>query len=103
MLVLSSMLTVTVIRAALPVKGRPAKAKITAMTKEQKTLRAEEIKQRMIEINAMDKSMLTNTERKDLHREARNLKKEARIFGKHGMLISIALVVAVIILLVVLI
>jgi hypothetical protein len=45
---------------------RALKAKIAAMTEQQKEVHCEEIKARVEEIKDMDKSTLTKAERKDL-------------------------------------
>lgn len=71
------------------------------MTYEQKVIRAQEIKQRVAEIKAMDMSQLTTAERKDLRHELKDMRKEMRdptyiyISGGALLLIIILLILLV--------
>lgn len=76
----------------------PIKDKVANMTTEEKKARAEEIKQRVYEIKAMDKSSLTRAERKDLRKELRQMKKEARAI--EGFYISVGALIIIILLLI---
>jgi len=60
--------------------------------------RAQEIMQRLEEIKAMDKSMLTRAERKDLRKEVKAMKREAR--ETRGVYISIGALIIIILLLI---
>jgi hypothetical protein len=76
------------------------KAKIAAMTEAQKEARCEEIKARVEEIEKIDKSTLTKEERKDLKNELRGLQKEAKLFGRHGLIITLAGIALIVILII---
>jgi hypothetical protein len=85
---------------AATITGDPfTKEAIAAMTPEQKQARVEEIKQRIEEIRAMDKSQLTKPERKELRAEVKSLKQESNDLGINKMYIYIAAIVALIIIL----
>src|SRR5215210_7047834 len=66
------------------------KEKVAGMTDAQKDERLKQIKQRVDEIKAMDKSALSRTERKNLRNELRNMNKEAKAIGHGGIYISLA-------------
>ena len=74
--------------------------KAAAMTDEQKQARVEEMKQRVQEIKAMDKTQLTSIERKELRQELRNMNKEARAIGNGGIYISLAGILIIILVLI---
>ena len=76
------------------------KAKIAAMTEQQKEARYEEIKARVEEIKNMDKSTLTKAERKDLKTELRGMQKEAKALGRGGIYISLAGIIIIILVLI---
>lgn len=57
------------------------------------------IETRLIEINKMDKSDLTRAEKKDLRKEVKSLKKEAR---SQGIYLSVGAIIIVILLLILL-
>lgn len=76
----------------------PVKDKVANMTTEEKKARAEEIKKRVYEIKAMDKSSLTRAERKALRSELREMKKEARAI--EGFYISVGALIIIILLLI---
>lgn len=76
------------------------KARVAAMSKEQKEARAEEIKLRVEAIRHMDKSMLTREERKELRQELRAMKYEANSLGSGGVYLSLAGIIIIILLLI---
>jgi len=76
------------------------KAKIAAMTEQQKEARYEEIKARIEEIKNMDKSTLTKAERKDFKNELRGMQKEAKALGRGGVYISLAGIIIIILVLI---
>lgn len=55
------------------------------------------IETRLIEINNMDKSELTKTEKKDLRKEVKDLKKQAR---SQGIYLSVGAIIIIILLLI---
>ena len=67
------------------------------MTYEQKVARAQEIKQRVAEIKAMDFSTLSTAERKDLRHELRDMRKDMRdptvIYISGGALLLIIILI----------
>ncbi len=75
-------------------------AKVAAMTTEQKKERAVEIKLRVEEILAMNKSGLNSAERKELRQELRSMKMESKSLGNGGVYISLAGIVIIILLLI---
>jgi hypothetical protein len=75
------------------------KKAIAAMTLEQKQARIEEIKLRVNEIKAMDKSQLTRADRKELRVELRGLKHEANAMGG-GVYLSVGAIIIIILLLI---
>jgi hypothetical protein len=77
------------------------KEAIANMTPEQKEARLEEIKQRVTEIKAMDKSQLTRPERKELRTELKGLKYEAAGMGG-GIYLSVGAIIIIILLLILL-
>jgi hypothetical protein len=73
---------------------------IADMTPEQKQARVAEVKQRIEEIKAMDKSQLTRPERKALRAELRGLKKESAdwvgiLYIGSGLLVFIGLLLII--------
>lgn len=75
-----------------------AKEKVATMTEAEKKARFEEIKARVYEIKAMDKSTLTKSERKALRHELRDLKKQAA--AVQGIYLSVGAVIIIILLLI---
>jgi Flp pilus assembly protein TadB len=96
-LALTVVLSVTAIstNAALVATSQPSEE-----TQEQTDSRLAEIKQRVEEIRAMDKSQLSRMERKELRKELKNMKKEVRARGEGGVFISTAAIVAGILLII---
>lgn len=70
------------------------------MTKEQRIARCEEIKERVEEIKAMDKSQLTKADKKELKGELTELKKEAQAMGSGGIYLSIGAIIIIILVLI---
>ena len=93
-LALTVMLSVTAINtnAALVARSQPSEE-----TQEQTDSRLAEIKQRVEEIGAMDKSQLSRMERKELRKELKNMKKELKR-REGGIHISTAAIIAAIVL-----
>ncbi|PZR24956.1 MAG: hypothetical protein DI535_20110 [Citrobacter freundii] len=79
---------------------RPVKERIAAMTEEQKAARADEIRLRVEEIKAMDKSTLTREEKKALKKELREMRKEAKEIK--GIYLSFGAIIIIILLLILL-
>jgi hypothetical protein len=78
----------------------PASA-IANMTKEQKEARFAEMKARVLEIKAMDKSTLSKAERKALRAELKGMNKEAKSMGyTSGIYISVGALIIIILLLI---
>lgn len=65
------------------------KEKVAAMTEKQKEARIAELKVRVAEIKAMDKSQLSRGERKALRKEIRIINKEAHYLGAEDVAIVI--------------
>lgn len=79
----------------------PSKEAIANMTEEQKAARLEEIKARVAEIRAMDKSTLTKEDRKALRKELKEMRREARAVT--GVYISVGALIIIILLLIIII
>lgn len=65
------------------------KEKVASMTEKQKEARIAELKVRVDEIKAMDKSKLSKGERKALRKEIRSINKEAHYLGAEEVAIVI--------------
>lgn len=76
------------------------KEAIANMTEEQKQARIEEIKLRVAEIKAMDKSEMNKAERKELKNELKGLKKEAQAMGGGGIYLSVGAIIIIILVLI---
>jgi VIT1/CCC1 family predicted Fe2+/Mn2+ transporter len=76
-----------------------SKEAIANMTKEQKAALLEEIKARVDEIKAMDKSTLTKEDRKALRKELREMRREAKAIT--GVYISVGALIIIILLLII--
>lgn len=100
-MLLALMLTLSVVfvQAASVAPGKGAKARVAAMSEEQKLARLEEIKVRAEEMKDMDKSQLSRAEKKALRKEARELKKEAKEM-KGGVYLSVGAIIIIILLLI---
>ena len=99
LLVFSTVLTVTTTLNAAPATKKAIAEKVMAMTAEQKESRIVEMKQRVAQIKAMDKSKLTRTERKALRDELKSMNKEARAISG-GIYISLGALIIIILLLI---
>jgi hypothetical protein len=64
-----------------------------------KEVRAHQIESRLIEIRNMDKTNLTTTEKKDLRKEVKNLRREAH---RGGIYLSVGAIIIIILLLILL-
>jgi hypothetical protein len=64
-----------------------------------KEVRAQQIENRLIEIRDMDKTNLSKAEKKDLRKEVKGLKKEAR---NSGIYLSVGAIIIIILLLILL-
>ncbi len=77
---------------------------IANMTVAQREARIAEIKQRVTEIRAMDKSHLTSNEKKELRTELKNMRKEANAMsaanGGGGIYLSVGAIIIIILLLI---
>jgi len=77
------------------------KEKIAGMTEAQKEERIQQIKQRVEEIKAMDKSQLSKIERKDIRTELKNMNKEVKASGRGGgIYISLGAILVILLILV---
>jgi len=76
------------------------KETIANMTEEQKQARIQEIKGRVEEIRAMDKSKMNKTERKELRAELKGMRKEAQALGAGGIYLSLGAVIVIIVVLI---
>jgi hypothetical protein len=86
-------------QAATFTNSKADKEAIANMTVEQKQARIEEIKLRVQEIKAMDKSQLTRADRKELRQELRSDRMEARDLGG-GIYLSVGAIIIIILLLI---
>ncbi|HLG39573.1 MAG TPA: hypothetical protein VI461_07885 [Chitinophagaceae bacterium] len=87
------------INAAAGDDKKPKKEMVANMTGEQRAARLEEIKNRVNEIKAMDKSTLSKEDKKSLRKELREMKKEARIIGG-GVYLSVGAIIIIILVLI---
>lgn len=85
------------------VMATPGFAKTTPKSEptQQQQLRIEQIKNRVEEIQAMDKSNLSAQERQDLRTELKSMKKEAKAIGG-GVYLSVGAIIIIILLLILL-
>lgn len=93
------LLATTTFAEAAPAND-PGKKEIATMTTAEKEARVAAIVKRVEEIKAMDKSALSRTERKELRKELRSLSKEARVFGRGGIYLSVGAILIIILLLI---
>ena len=70
-----------------------------AKTETPKEVRAQQMENRLIEIRKMDKTNLTSTEKKELRKEVKNIRQEAR---SGGIYLSVGAVIIIILLLILL-
>jgi uncharacterized membrane protein len=86
--------------SAMATESKPLHETPKELTEEQKA-RLAAIERRVVEIKAMDKSKLTKAERKDLRKELKSMKKEAKAIGG-GVYLSIGAIIIIILLLILL-
>jgi peptidoglycan hydrolase CwlO-like protein len=98
LLALMMTVTATTIHAATIDDKNPKREKTAAMTEEQKAARLEEIRERVNEIKAMDKSALSKADRKALKKELKGMNKEAR--SSRGVYLSVGAIIIIILLLI---
>lgn len=84
---------ISFVTPAFATKTIPAKTEIP------KEVRAQQIEQRLREIRDMDKSTLSSADKKELRKEVKSLKKEAR---SQGVYLSIGAIIIIILLLILL-
>ena len=94
------MCTFSTVNVNAAINKKDLKAKVAAMTEEQKEARIQQIKDRVEEIKQMDKSELSRADRKQLKQELRDMNKEAKALGSGGVYISLAGLVIIILLLI---
>lgn len=99
LLALTLIIAVTNVHAAAMDDNHPKKELVTDMTEEQKAARLTEIKNRVEEIRAMDKSELSRMERKALKKELREMNREVRKSGG-GVYLSVGAIIIIILLLI---
>lgn len=75
------------------------KTELPGMTDAEKTARAEQIRARVAEIRAMDKSSLSKAERKALRKELKEMNKEAKAM-KGGVYLSVGAIIIIILVLI---
>jgi len=75
-------------------------AKEMAVSKEEAARQINEMKRRVEEIKAMDKSTLTKAERKALRKELREMNKRARALGSGGVYLSVGAIIIIILVLI---
>lgn len=78
-----------------------ATAKPNEQPTEQQLVRIQQIKDRVQEIQAMDKSNLSSQQRQDLRTELKSMKKEAKAIGG-GVYLSVGAIIIIILLLILL-
>lgn len=72
----------------------------TALTEAEIATRLEEMRARVAEIKAMDKSDLTREERKALRKELREMNKQARSWGSGGVYLSVGAIIVIVLVLI---
>jgi len=84
------------VSAAPAIDENPAKD----YTKEEVTIRMNEMRERVKEIKELDKSDLNKQERKALKKELREMNKEAKALGQGGVYLSVGAIIIIILLLI---
>lgn len=84
---------ISIVTPAFATKVIPVKSEVP------KEVRAQQIEHRLIEIRNMDKSNLTRSDKKELRKEVKSLKKEAR---QRGIYLSVGAIIIIILLLILL-
>jgi len=70
------------------------------LSEDEAARRISEMKNRVEEIKALDKSTLTKAERKALRKELREMNKEARALGSGGVYLSVGAIIIIILVLI---
>ncbi|WP_127131289.1 hypothetical protein [Pseudoflavitalea rhizosphaerae] len=96
------LMVLTTFAEAAPNSTDPIRTKkeVAAMTTSEKEARVAAIIKRVEEIKAMDRSKLSGSERKELRKELRSLNKEAKIFGRGGIYLSVGAILVIILILI---
>lgn len=96
------LMVLTTFAEAAPNSTDPIRTKkeVAAMTTAEKEARVAAIIKRVEEIKAMDRSRLSGAERKELRKELRSLNKEAKIFGRGGIYLSVGAILVIILILI---
>lgn len=102
LLAFTLMLTATTTLNAAPADKKAMEKKALAMTSEQKEARIAEMKLRVEQIKAMDRSQLSRAQRKALREELRNMNKEAKAISSGGIYISLGALIIIVLLLILL-
>jgi hypothetical protein len=102
LLAFTLLLGITTTVTAAPTAKKALEAKVMAMTAEQKEARIAEMKLRVEQIKAMDRSQLSRADRKALREELRNMNKEARAISSGGIYISLGALIIIVLLLILL-
>jgi len=98
---LAFLFVISAITANASSDNKAIREKVAGMTETQKEERIQQIKQRVEEIKAMDKSQLSKIERKDLRNELRNMNKEVKASRRGGgIYISIGAILVILLILV---
>lgn len=84
--------------SARAMDGNPAPK--TTLTEAEIAVRLEEMRARVAEIKAMDKSDLSREERKALRKELREMNKQARSWGSGGVYLSVGAIIIIILVLI---
>lgn len=92
----SALLVALLMSTAIPVFAEGIPATKTEVPKE---VRAQQIEARLIEIRNLSKTNLTATEKKELRKEVKSLKKEGR---RNGVYLSVGAIIIIILLLILL-
>ena len=91
----------TVTAAVAVMDNNPPKEKRAPLTEEQKA-RLQALQNRVEQIKAMDRSMMSKAERKELRRELKDLNKEAKKMSGKSFVIILGVLIAAILLLILL-
>jgi len=86
-------MTVSLVTPVFATNKTPVKTEVP------KEVRAKQIESRLVEIREMDKTNLSSTEKKELRKEVKSLKKEAR---SGGIYLSVGAIIIIILLLILL-
>jgi nuclear transport factor 2 (NTF2) superfamily protein len=96
------LMLITTFAEAAPNSNDPVRSRkeAAAMTPAERDARVATIIKRVEEIRAMDRSKLSREERKELKKELRALNKEAKIFGRGGIYLSVGAILVIILVLI---